>query len=155
MESCQHVNIGPVKYVYAYLTAPNKAASHPFFRTLQVVVVHNLIDKVSYRDRTHSTVSPGRAVPVFVNRSNPASKSWNSSLGRSDPKASSVLRAAYKSVNAFAIELKQNVHSIVYTYWDNLPTDPVCGNQPDLERFLSCCCKRTKSHGTAIIEKVA
>src|SRR5712691_8455633 len=106
MENCQHVNIGPSKYASAYLTAPNKAASHPIFRTLQALVVHNLIDKVSHRDRTYSTVSLGRAVPVFVNRSNPASRSWNSSLGRSEPKASNVLRAACKSANAFAIKIE-------------------------------------------------
>lgn len=36
MESCQHVNIGLGKHVSAYLTAPNNAASHPIFKTLQV-----------------------------------------------------------------------------------------------------------------------
>ena len=48
------------------------------------------------------------------------------------------------------IKLIKNVHSIVYTYWDDLPTDPICGNQAYSERFSSCCSKRTKSHGSIV-----
>lgn len=68
------------------LTAPNKAQSHSFFSV--------------------STVLFGRAVPVRVNSSNPASSSMNLGSGMSLPKASIASLAAYTCLVAILEEFE-------------------------------------------------
>lgn len=75
-----------------YLTEPNSAQSHSDERML-----HETVKKAvaSIGLDTHSTVSCGKATPVRVKVSNPATRSMNSGLGMSDPRASIACLAAY------------------------------------------------------------
>jgi len=110
-----------------YLTAPNMAQSHSFCNA--------------------STVSSGKAVPVFVKCSKPASRSMNSTLGIEDPSA---WRAAFAPWHV----LRVHQMKVMETYRQYFATNAVRRNHANFKALSGTGGHRTKrcseSHASSV-----
>lgn len=83
--------------------------------------------------KAYSIVSSGKASPDLVNSSNPAIRSWNSSLGTSEPRASIAFRAAYMiSFRHYSVRCQQD--RMFITHRNDLLPNTIGRNQANSKR---------------------